>query len=44
VTARNPAFDVTPHALVTGIVTDLGVLRAPYEAQIATTVADDVAR
>lgn len=44
VTARNPAFDVTPHALVTGIVTDLGVLRPPYEAQIATTVADDLAR
>jgi methylthioribose-1-phosphate isomerase len=26
-----PAFDVTPAALVTGIVTDRGVLRPPYE-------------
>jgi methylthioribose-1-phosphate isomerase len=28
--ARNPAFDVTPAALVTAIVTELGVHRAPY--------------
>jgi methylthioribose-1-phosphate isomerase len=27
----NPAFDVTPAALVTAIVTDRGVFRAPYE-------------
>ncbi|HEX7117175.1 MAG TPA: S-methyl-5-thioribose-1-phosphate isomerase [Longimicrobiales bacterium] len=29
-----PAFDVTPAELVTGIVTDRGVLRAPYEVAI----------
>jgi methylthioribose-1-phosphate isomerase len=28
--ARNPAFDVTPAALVTAIVTELGVHRSPY--------------
>ena len=27
----NPAFDVTPAALVTGIVTDRGVVRGPYD-------------
>ena len=33
--ARNPAFDVTPHHLITGIVTDAGVFTPPFEAQIA---------
>lgn len=32
--AYNPAFDVTPAELVTAIVTDVGVLRAPYEGKI----------
>ena len=27
----NPAFDVTDHSLITGIVTEYGVLRAPFE-------------
>ena len=27
---RNPAFDVTPAKYVTAIITELGVLRAPY--------------
>ena len=31
----NPAFDVTPAALVTAIVTEAGVLRAPYSESIA---------
>lgn len=30
VSALNPAFDVTPHALVAAIITDRGVARAPY--------------
>ncbi len=30
----NPAFDVTDNELITGIVTEYGVLRAPYEASI----------
>jgi methylthioribose-1-phosphate isomerase len=29
-TVWNPAFDVTPHRLVTGIITERGVARAPY--------------
>jgi methylthioribose-1-phosphate isomerase len=33
--ARNPAFDVTPAALVTAIVTELGVHRPPYEESLA---------
>ncbi|MFD1561527.1 S-methyl-5-thioribose-1-phosphate isomerase [Paraburkholderia silviterrae] len=33
--ARNPAFDVTPHALVTGIVTELGIVCAPFEDNLA---------
>ena len=31
----NPAFDVTPAELVTGLITDAGVLRAPYGPAIA---------
>ncbi len=27
---RNPAFDVTPHHFITGIITERGVFRAPY--------------
>ena len=34
VPARYPAFDVTPAGLVTAIVTERGVLRAPYGAAI----------
>jgi len=30
ITVRNPAFDVTPHPLVTGLITDRGILRPPY--------------
>jgi methylthioribose-1-phosphate isomerase len=30
VKARYPAFDVTPAALVTSLVTERGVVRAPY--------------
>jgi methylthioribose-1-phosphate isomerase len=31
VAVRNPAFDVTPHELVTAVVTDRGIYRAPYQ-------------
>ena len=31
----NPAFDVTDNELISGIVTEFGVLRAPYEESIA---------
>jgi len=36
--ARNPAFDVTPASLVTAIVTEVGVHRAPYESSLPTPV------
>ena len=32
--AMNFAFDVTPHELVAGIITEVGVLRAPFEESI----------
>jgi methylthioribose-1-phosphate isomerase len=31
----NPAFDVTPHGLVSGIITEKGVCRAPYTMSLA---------
>jgi methylthioribose-1-phosphate isomerase len=34
--ARNPAFDVTPGELITAIVTEAGVHRAPYGESLAT--------
>ena len=36
--ARNPAFDVTPAALIAAIVTEAGVHRAPYTDALAATV------
>jgi methylthioribose-1-phosphate isomerase len=33
--AANPAFDVTPHRLITAIVTEHGVLREPYSRAFA---------
>ncbi|HKV43227.1 MAG TPA: S-methyl-5-thioribose-1-phosphate isomerase, partial [bacterium] len=30
IAVRNPAFDVTPHELVTAIITEWGVIRPPY--------------
>jgi methylthioribose-1-phosphate isomerase len=38
VNAAHPAFDVTPARLVTAIITDRGVLRAPYEAGLVQAV------
>jgi len=32
--ARNPAFDVTPAALIAAIVTEVGVHRAPFETSL----------
>jgi methylthioribose-1-phosphate isomerase len=37
--ARNPAFDVTPAELVTAIITEAGVHRAPYQGSLAEAVA-----
>jgi methylthioribose-1-phosphate isomerase len=38
VNAAHPAFDVTPARLVTAIITERGVLRAPYEQSLAEAV------
>jgi methylthioribose-1-phosphate isomerase len=35
VAVRNPAFDVTPAALITAIITNAGVARAPYDETLA---------
>ena len=31
----NPAFDITPHHLVTGIITERGIARAPFTSSLA---------
>jgi methylthioribose-1-phosphate isomerase len=38
VDAANPAFDVTPHRLVTAIITERGVGRSPYRRSLANLV------
>jgi methylthioribose-1-phosphate isomerase len=40
VRVRNPAFDVTPHSLVTAIVTETGIFRAPYGRSLQTAILD----
>lgn len=37
-TARNPAFDVTPHRYVTGIVTEAGVVYPPFVKNLRAAV------
>ena len=41
---RNPAFDVTPAELISGIITEEGVVRAPFEAGLVDAVAAARAR
>lgn len=41
VTARNPAFDVTPADLVTALVTERGILRVPDRSGIKQLLSDD---
>ncbi len=36
---RNPAFDITPAELITGIVTEEGVVRGPFEIGLRSAVA-----
>ena len=38
--AVNPAFDVTPHRLISAIVTERGILREPYRQGIVTIFED----
>ena len=40
---ENPAFDVTPAKYITAIITERGVLRAPFSDSIATAAAGPVA-
>jgi methylthioribose-1-phosphate isomerase len=40
IAVRNPAFDVTPHRLVTAIITERGVARGDYRQQLAELVQD----
>jgi len=54
VSIENPAFDVTPHRYVTGIITERGIAKAPYgeslrrlsevQAPVATQVPAEAAR
>jgi methylthioribose-1-phosphate isomerase len=37
---RNPAFDVTPHRYITGIVTERGILRPPYLESLRAAFAE----
>jgi methylthioribose-1-phosphate isomerase len=41
---RNPAFDITPAELITGIVTEEGVVRGPFETGLREAVAGARAR
>jgi len=34
VTARNPAFDITPHRLITAIVTEVGIIGRPFHKNL----------
>ena len=38
----NPAFDVTDHNLISGIVTERGICRAPYTESLAELFAEDM--
>jgi methylthioribose-1-phosphate isomerase len=40
VKVRNPAFDVTPHELVSGFVTDAGLLMPPFERSLPRLARD----
>lgn len=35
ISVLNPAFDVTPHSFITGIITEKGILKAPYLRSLA---------
>ncbi len=38
ISARNPAFDVTPHRYVTGIVTEVGIVYPPFQKNLRRAV------
>lgn len=39
ITARNPAFDVTPHRYVSGIITEAGIVYPPFVKNLRAAVA-----
>lgn len=39
--ARNPAFDVTPHRYLSGIITEQGIARAPFTASLRRALAGE---
>ncbi len=41
---RNPAFDVTPAELITGFITEEGIVRAPYDAGLRAATEAAIAR
>jgi methylthioribose-1-phosphate isomerase len=43
VAVENPAFDVTPNELITAIITDKGVARAPYEKSLRDLFGESIA-
>ncbi len=43
VAVRNPAFDITPHLLVTAIITEAGVIRPPYPENLKRAVEGSAA-
>jgi methylthioribose-1-phosphate isomerase len=40
---RNPAFDVTPHRYIAGIITEKGIFRAPYTQSLPAAFAEETA-
>jgi methylthioribose-1-phosphate isomerase len=32
--ARNPAFDITPHQLITALVTEKGIVKPPFSENL----------
>jgi methylthioribose-1-phosphate isomerase len=40
VRVMNPAFDVTPHRLVSGIITEKGLIRSPFRSSLRRAVDD----
>jgi methylthioribose-1-phosphate isomerase len=40
---RNPAFDVTPHRFITGIITERGILRPPYDESLKSAFEAEAA-
>ena len=42
VSVYNPAFDVTPNRYVTGLITERGILRPPYDRELSRVFAADL--